>query len=169
MADTAQQGERKKVEPLVRKYKCEHPGCGKKFGLMEYLEMHQVNFKHRGVKAHSSDSPPPDLCTEKQSEEERSCSAQHWSPEDQVFIDPYATTTDTKIVERTPPPTPTPPPVEKHNKRRVEILTPEEMANSSADLGDESQDNICRDCGKAFSSKYKLDRHIQLHKGVRYL
>lgn len=31
-----------------------------------------------------------------------------------------------------------------------------------------STDTWCRDCSKTFSSKYNLDRHLELHRGVKY-
>jgi uncharacterized C2H2 Zn-finger protein len=40
---------------------------------------------------------------------------------------------------------------------------------SSATTGDvKDQDLACKDCGKRFSSRYNLERHLQLHRGVRY-
>lgn len=36
------------------------------------------------------------------------------------------------------------------------------------DSSEPTEDSTCKDCGKVFSSKYNLDRHVQLHKGVRY-
>lgn len=151
MSDTAP-ADRKRFDPSARKYRCEFPGCGKKFGLLEYLQMHQADFGHddEGIGLRRD--------AEKHSEDERSFVALQWSPEEQVFYDPYVQAA--KKLEHPPP--------EKTNRRRVEIIHSEDSNNSNIDLGDESQENTCRDCGKTFSSKYNLDRHIQLHRGVRY-
>lgn len=42
------------------------------------------------------------------------------------------------------------------------------LSPTPSDSPESNEESTCKDCGKVFSSKYNLDRHVQLHKGVRY-
>lgn len=54
------------------------------------------------------------------------------------------------------------PPVQDLN----EVLVVEEPKKDAENSGEE--ENCCKDCGKRFSTRGNLDRHSEMHRGVRY-
>ena len=61
-------------------------------------------------------------------------------------------------------------PGKEKQPRRESTASQGDEGNSNGDLGDSqvTRKNYCEDCAKQFSSKDSLDRHLQLHKGVKY-
>ena len=148
-------GKRKREAP-VRKFRCSHHGCGKKFLLQEYLDMHRTNFGHSdATDAQKAVDAPADTVP----------GGLLYPPDDRTYYGAHSDTKRSEFKNVCPL-------CNSSFIAQKNLLRHMESAHSNCPdtLGEDvsETENACKECGKRFSSRYNLERHTQLHLGVRY-
>lgn len=170
----------RQLQPL---YRCEQPDCGRTFTARHYFRMHLERAHFLGLEEALALMTGQESLEHKEIESSQPkcefrevpviCETASHSPTPQQ--DYYDKAPLNEAYDLPPPPDTVLQKIlcplcgtgflsSKNLQRHLDSThpTPSQIMNYT------SIDTWCRDCSKTFSSKYNLDRHLELHRGVKY-